>query len=871
VNARSGRLPGAGVIVGVLTPLMVVGAAALTGGGIFSPGPLRGHSTGAAGQATQIHADLACSDCHAPFWGAQTMADRCLSCHEDVQAELAVPNSLHGKLPNPGACRDCHTEHHGMLASLTRVDEATFPHYAFGFALTVHLTLRDGKAFACENCHETGLMHFQGQTCSQCHLKMDGAAFMPHEIAFGSSCLNCHDGLDSYGADFNHAETGFPLVAAHELLKCDDCHVGARTLEDLHATSPTCVSCHQMDDPHQGALGDDCAACHTATQWTDVSFDHAVVGFKLTGAHASVDCSACHVNGTGTPVPTTCAGCHAQDDAHDGRLGQECEACHATSAWKDVHFDHRQTGFLLTGSHLEVACSQCHVNGETAPVPSTCVGCHKADDAHQGRLGTDCAACHVTTTWSKVDLSGFNHSLTGFKLIGSHQNLACESCHTNGHWSGLFQSCAACHKADDAHSGQFGTDCSLCHNPTRWSDASFDHGKVTGFALMGSHQSLSCQSCHTNGQFSGLSQTCASCHKADDAHNGQFGTDCRLCHNPTRWSDASFDHGKVTGFALMGSHQSLACQSCHANGQFSGLSQSCASCHKADDAHNGQFGTDCRLCHNPTRWSDASFDHGKATGFALVGSHQSLACHSCHTNGQWSGLSQTCYSCHKADDAHNGQFGTDCRQCHNPTRWSDASFDHGKVTGFALMDSHSGLSCNACHTNGGYSGLSSTCISCHKADDAHNGAFGTDCAACHRPTKWSNASFDHSQTGFKLTGAHTNLACESCHAGGKYQGTPKDCVACHSEPSYHQGLFGTDCAKCHSTSAWQPATFDQSHSFPLNHGHAGGDCQKCHPSELASYTCYKCHNKSETEKHHAEKGITDLSNCVACHPNGKGD
>jgi hypothetical protein len=823
VNLRWGSFSKAGLIVGLLTPLMVVGAAALTGGHIFSPGPLStvssGSLTGSAatgagnpqnatllaslsGSQPVRHADLACGDCHAPFWGAETMADRCLACHTDVQLELSNPSSLHGRLPGAEACRDCHTEHHGASASLTEVDESTFPHFAFGFALDAHIKLRNGSPFVCESCHEQDLAHFQDQTCSQCHLIMDGTAFATHEITFGSSCINCHDGLDSYGSDFDHAQSGFALVAGHASVECRDCHMGSRTLDDLKATQTQCVACHRQDDPHKGKLGDDCAACHSPAQWSDVAFDHSMVGFRLTGAHEDVECAACHIDGTGSPVPTTCAGCHANDDAHDGRLGQECEACHATSAWADVHFDHRQTGFTLTGAHLEVECSACHVNGETAPVPNTCAGCHQKDDAHQGRLGNDCAACHVTSSWSKVDLGAFDHSLTGFKLMGSHQSLTCQACHTNGRWSGLGQTCAACHRADDAHNGQFGTDCSLCHTPTRWTDASFDHTTVTGFALQGSHSSLSCGSCHTAGTFSGLSQSCASCHRGDDVHNGQFGTDCGLCHTPTRWSDASFDHGKATGFALLGSHSGLACATCHTGGRFSGLSRSCVSCHRGDDAHGGQFGTDCSLCHTPTRWSDASFDHGKVTGFELLGSH-------------------------------------------------------------------SGLSCNSCHTNGQYSGLSQTCVSCHSGDDAHNGSFGTNCGGCHTPTRWSDATFDHSQTGFKLSGAHTSLSCDSCHTGGTFSGTPTACVACHSEPGYHQGLFGTDCAKCHTTSAWRPASFDQSHSFSLKHGGANGNCQTCHPSELTSYTCYKCHDQSETEKHHAEKGITDLSNCVACHPSGR--
>ena len=46
----------------------------------------------------------------------------------------------------------------------------------------------------------------------------------------------------------------------------------------------------------------------------------------------------------------------------------------------------------------------------------------------------------------------------------------------------------------------------------------------------------------------------------------------------------------------------------------------------------------------------------------------------------------------------------------------------------------------------------------------------------------------------------------------------------------------------------------------------------CHPANNPGWTCYNCHNKGETENHHAEKGILDIATrCLECHPDGGND
>ena len=44
-----------------------------------------------------------------------------------------------------------------------------------------------------------------------------------------------------------------------------------------------------------------------------------------------------------------------------------------------------------------------------------------------------------------------------------------------------------------------------------------------------------------------------------------------------------------------------------------------------------------------------------------------------------------------------------------------------------------------------------------------------------------NGAFDHFTTGFRLDGAHRTVDCESCHVAGVFQGTPFECVGCHTE------------------------------------------------------------------------------------------
>jgi len=270
------------------------------------------------------------------------------------------------------------------------------------------------------------------------------------------------------------------------------------------------------------------------------------------------------------------------------------------------------------------------------------------------------------------------------------------------------------------------------------------------------------------------------------------------------------------------------------------------------------------------------------------------SCFVCHDGKT---AANTCSYCHTPPHEERGE----CSSCHTTSGWTSAAADHP----FALTGAHADLDCARCHVGGpGVANIPGTnlpqaqptCISCHQ--DEHGGL--TDCAACHTPTAWKNADFEHP---FPRTGAHAELTCPDCHVskpggatvpGTQFPAADPACVSCHEDE--HGGL--TDCAGCHAPTAWEDVDFE--HPFPRTGAHEGLTCTQCHEPggatidgtqfPAASPRCVSCHGD-----HH--KGLTDCADChkptswgdvsfrhpvvgehgrgtgiscVRCHPNGYG-
>ncbi len=664
----------------------------------------------------------------------------------------------------------------------------------------------------------------------------------------------------------------------------------------------------------------DCSICHESGSWDrikpDFQYDHLKeTGFALDGAHADATCLMCH-NDRG-PVKQFadkgCRGCH--EDVHRGRQGVTCQDCHDQDTWRPTESIalHSRTRFPLVGAHAAAECTDCHAgakNNNFEAVSVACDTCHANDftrttviDHAAMGFTTDCQRCHNPTGWKPAD---FDHPAT-FPLTNGHGGVSCDQCHTTpGVFTGLTTSCVSCHQpdfnatTDPAHvSAGFSTDCTQCHNTSQWQGALYTH--TTAFPLSNGHAGRRCSDCHSGGVYTGLSSDCASCHldtfqaTTNPNHTAAgFGTGCTLCHNTTRWRGATFAHPAT--FPLTNGHANQSCSNCHTTPNvFTGLSTNCVSCHQddyngtTDPAHAAAgFSTTCTQCHNTTRWQGANFTH--TSTFPLSNGHANVACVTCHTTpGVYTGLNTDCASCHLPDfqgttDPNHvtSGFGTNCTQCHNTSQWQGATFNHPAT--FPLTNAHN-ASCTQCHTTPGvYTGLSTTCVSCHQtdynqtADPAHAAAgIGTNCTQCHNTVTWQGAQFTHTAA-FPLSNGHASRTCNECHTTpGVYTGQSPACAACHTDdyqrvtnPNHVTGGFAMTCLDCHNTSQWQGAAFQHTPTFPLSNGHSNVSCTRCHTTP-GVYTglntaCLSCHQtdfNTTTNPNHVTAGFG--TNCTQCH------
>ena len=528
-------------------------------------------------------------------------------------------------------------------------------------------------------------------------------------------------------------------------------------------------------------------------------------------------------------------------------------------------------------------CIHCHELGE-APVKDKCFECHSAiKDRNSGKTGyhgsgevkeKKCSSCHSEHHGSEFQLiywengeENFNHSLTGYELLGRHKI----------------------------------SDCRKCHRKNFLGDSVKSDKNV-----------------RVEKTFLGLNQDCLNCHS--DEHRGQLSVKCLDCHIMDGWlPPQKFNHDN-TAYKLTGKHLNTECKKCHAQKSVSGAADknkiqkrerqefysqfknlkydNCTSCHK--DVHNGKLGNYCSECHTTEGFkkkNKADFNHS-LTKFQLIGKHQDTACEKCHKSGNYVEpvKHDFCSDCHI--DYHAGQFldradKGECNSCHSEQGFQPARYDmpdHQK-SGYILSGSHFAVPCNLCHVQlTGKSGnyytkydfSDKTCAGCHK--DIHEGQVDRwktkdGCEYCHVTDSWRKVKFDHNLSAFKLAGKHEVLECGKCHARSKGESQVKAtvlkpldmrCTGCHTDIHYGQFVsVGDDkssiCEKCHEAVDWKQLKFTHNldSRYKLDGAHEKLNCRQCHKmtknDQGVEYVLYKplgtecvdCHGgniKRETNK-----------------------
>ncbi len=249
-----------------------------------------------------------------------------------------------------------------------------------------HTSLRSASA-ATAAASTTGC----STACASCHQDdYDGTTDPDHDAAgFPSPCQTCHNTTQWDGAVFDHAQTDFPLTGAHVVQECLSCHGGG-----VYNGLPTaCASCHQ--DDYDGTHRPRPRGRRVPRLLPDLPQHHAVGRRRL---RSRPDRLPAHRRARRSGVPQLSRRRRLQRASHrlrllssgrlrrdhrprprGGRVPSPCQTCHNTTQWDGAVFDHAQTDFPLTGSHVVQECLSCHGGGVYNGLRTACASCHQDD------------------------------------------------------------------------------------------------------------------------------------------------------------------------------------------------------------------------------------------------------------------------------------------------------------------------------------------------------------------------------------------------------------------------------------------------------------------------------------------------------------
>ncbi len=143
----------------------------------------------------------------------------------------------------------------------------------------------------------------------------------------------------------------------------------------------------------------------------------------------------------------------------------------------------------------------------------------------------------------------------------------------------------------------------------------------------------------------------------------------------------------------------------------------------------------------------------------------------------------------------------------------------------------------------------------------------------------TSEDFDHLATGYRLTAAHRNVECKSCHVRGIFKSTPKECSACHAngsvitafgKPANHV-ISSDDCESCHGNDATNWSTLNIKNHDAI----VPGNCESCHNAKIAdgknrnhipsNNICDDCHRTQTWAVSRIDHSGFSGPDCLTCH------
>lgn len=222
------------------------------------------------------HGQTSCQDCHEEIAdkaihpdpsevkkirGDFFSPDRCFSCHDAIQDDLAAGKHGRKKIDDPekyGSCIRCHKPHRQPYLGENRIGK-----------FKPGIPRKD----QCGACHETRdklpALSAEDEACMACHRAVDPEKPAGRE-KIQALCFGCHAKGESPAKKITGGLV--PLIDSaaykntpHANLSCTACHPGGAAFHHQEQAKADCLQCHTRHDEkkaHDAHLDVACEACH---------------------------------------------------------------------------------------------------------------------------------------------------------------------------------------------------------------------------------------------------------------------------------------------------------------------------------------------------------------------------------------------------------------------------------------------------------------------------------------------------------------------------------------------------------------------------------------------------------------------------------